>query len=126
LDNSLHEKLIAVEASLPEIEKQLSEMDISSDQKAYAEMAKKHSDVSAIVELFREWKEINLEIADAEELFQSESDEEMKSEFEEIISENKFWIGFFHNFLSFQRSSLLLTQAMKIFLLPCFTFLIFK
>ena len=32
---------------------------------------------------------INLEIADAEELFQSESDEEMKSEFEEIISENK-------------------------------------
>ena len=52
-------------------------------------MAKKHSDVSAIVELFGEWKEINLEIADAEELFQSESDEEMKSEFEEIISENK-------------------------------------
>ena len=43
LDNSLHEKLIAIEASLPEIEKQLSEMDISSDQKAYAEMAKKHS-----------------------------------------------------------------------------------
>ena len=34
LDNSLHEKLIAIEASLPEIEKQLSEMDISSDQKA--------------------------------------------------------------------------------------------
>ena len=89
MDNSLHEKLIAIEASLPEIEKQLSEMDISSDQKAYAEMAKKHSDVSAIVELFGEWKEINLEIADAEELFQSESDEEMKSEFEEIISENK-------------------------------------
>ena len=52
-------------------------------------MAKKHSDITAIVELFGEWKEINLEIADAEELFQSESDEEMKSEFEEIISENK-------------------------------------
>ena len=89
LDKSLHEKLITIEASLPEIEKQLSEIDISRDQKAYAEMAKKHSDVSTIVELFVEWKDINLEIADAEELLQSESDEEMKAEFEGIISENK-------------------------------------
>ena len=67
MDKSLHEKLITIEASLPEIEKQLSEIDISRDQKAYAEMAKKHSDVSTIVELFVEWKDINLEIADAEE-----------------------------------------------------------
>ena len=89
LDKSLHEKLITIEASLPEIEKQLSEIDISRDQKAYAEMAKKHSDVSTIVELFVEWKDINLEIDDAEELLQSESDEEMKAEFEGIISENK-------------------------------------
>ena len=89
LDNSLHEKLITIEASLPEIEKQLSEIDISRDQKAYAEMAKKHSEVSTIVELFVQWKDINLEIADAEELLQSETDEEMKSEFEGIISENK-------------------------------------
>ena len=89
LDNSLHDKLITIEASLPEIEKQLSEIDISRDQKAYAEMAKKHSEVSTIVELFVQWKDISLEIADAEELLQSETDEEMKSEFEGIISENK-------------------------------------
>jgi peptide chain release factor 1 len=89
LDKSLHEKLITIEASLPEIEKQLSEIDISRDQKSYAEMAKKHSEVSTIVELFVEWKNINLEISDAEELLQTESDEEMKTEFEGIISENK-------------------------------------
>ena len=89
LDKSLHEKLITIEASLPEIEKQLSEIDISRDQKAYAEMAKKHSEVSTIVELFVEWKDINLEITDAEELLQTESDEEMKKEFEGIISDNK-------------------------------------
>ena len=89
LDNSLHEKLIKIEASLPAIEKQLSEIDISRDQKAYAEMAKKHSEVLTIVELFVQWKDINLEIVDAEELLQSETDEEMKSEFEGIISENK-------------------------------------
>ena len=89
LDKSLHEKLITIEASLPEIEKQLSEIDISRDQKAYAEMAKKHSEVSTIVELFVEWKDINLEITDAEELLQTESDEEMKKEFEGIVSDNK-------------------------------------
>jgi len=89
LDKSLHEKLITIEASLPEIEKQLSEIDISRDQKAYAEMAKKHSEVSTIVELFVEWKDINLEITDAEELLQTESDEKMKTEFEGIISDNK-------------------------------------
>jgi len=89
LDKSLHEKLITIEASLPEIEKQLSEIDISRDQKAYAEMAKKHSEVSTIVELFVEWKDINLEITDAVELLQTESDEEMKKEFEGIISDNK-------------------------------------
>ena len=55
MDNSLHEKLKAIENSLPEIEKQLSEIDISKDQKGYAEMAKKHSDVSIIVDLFNEW-----------------------------------------------------------------------
>ena len=52
-------------------------------------MAKKHSEVSTIVELFVEWKDINLEITDAVELLQTESDEEMKKEFEGIISDNK-------------------------------------
>ena len=32
MDNSLHEKLKAIENSLPEIEKQLSEIDISKDE----------------------------------------------------------------------------------------------
>ena len=89
MDNSLHEKLKAIENSLPEIEKQLSEVDISKDQKGYAEMAKKHSDVSIIVDLFNEWKKITSEIDDAVELINSEEDEDMKSEFESIVTENK-------------------------------------
>ena len=80
MDNSLHEKLIAIENSLPEIEKQLSEVDISKDQKGYAEMAKKHSDVSIIVDLFNEWKKITSEIDDAVELINSEEDEDMINE----------------------------------------------
>ena len=89
MDNSLHEKLKAIENSLPEIEKQLSEIDISKDQKGYAEIAKKHSDVSIIVDLFNEWKKITSEIDDAVELINSEDDEDMKNEFESIVTENK-------------------------------------
>ena len=89
MDKSLHEKLQTIENSLPEIEKQLSEIDISRDQKGYAEMAKKHSDVSIIVDLFNQWKNIVEEIKDAEELLEVETDEDMKQEFEGIISTNK-------------------------------------
>ena len=89
MDNSLHEKLKAIENSLPEIEKQLSEIDISKDQKGYAEMAKKHSDVSIIVDLFNEWKKVTSEIEDAVELINSEEDEDMKNEFESEREEIK-------------------------------------
>ena len=89
MDNSLHEKLKAIEDSLPEIEKQLSQINISNDQQGYAEMAKKHSDVSIIVDLFNEWKKVTSEIEDAVELINSEEDEDMKNEFETIVTENK-------------------------------------
>ena len=89
LDKSLHDKLETIENSLPEIEKQLSAIDISRDQKGYAEMAKKHSDVSTIVDLFNQWKNIVQEIKDAEELMEVETDEDMKQDFEDIILLNK-------------------------------------
>ena len=89
MDNSLHEKLKAIEGSLPEIEKQLSKINISNDQQGYAEMAKKHSDVSIIVDLLNEWIKVTSEIEDAVELLYSEEDEDMKNEFETIVTENK-------------------------------------
>ena len=86
MDNSLHEKLKAIENSLPEIEKQLSQIDISNDQKGYAEMAKKHSDVSIIVDLFNQWKNTVEEIKDAEELMEVETDEDMKQDYGEFFA----------------------------------------
>ena len=59
MDNSLHKKLIAIENSLPEIEKQLSEVDISKDQKGYAEMAKKHKiAVVPTIIIFKDGEEV--------------------------------------------------------------------
>ena len=49
----------------------------------------KNSDVSIIVDLFNEWKKVTSEIEDAVELINSEEDEDMKNEFESIVTENK-------------------------------------
>ena len=105
MDEALVEKLTALENSLGEIEAELQKIDISSDPKAYAELAKRHSDVTAIVVLFNEWRTLNGDIADAEEMLKSEEDIDMKTELEELVSESK--------------SSIVdLTENIKIALLP--------
>ena len=105
MDKALVEKLTALEGSLEEIELELQKMDISSDPNAYAELAKRHSDVSAIVVLFNQWRTLNGDIADAEEMLKSEQDSEMKIELETIMSESKSSIED-------------LTEKIKIALLP--------
>ena len=53
MDETLIKKLTAIVESQKQLEDDLSKVDISSDPNKYAEMAKKHSDMSSIVELFR-------------------------------------------------------------------------
>ena len=68
MDKALVEKLTALEGSLEEIELELQKMNISSDPNAYAELAKRHSDARVIVVLFNQWRTLNGDIADAEEM----------------------------------------------------------
>ena len=85
MDETLIGKLTAIVESQKKLEEELSKVDISNDPKKYAEMAKKHSDMSSIVELFNQWETLNSDISDAEELLAEENDEEMKNEYAEII-----------------------------------------
>ena len=85
MDETLIKKLTAIVESQKQLEDDLSKVDISSDPNKYEEMAKKHSDMSSIVELFRQWETLTSDISDAEELLNEETDEEMKSEYEDII-----------------------------------------
>ena len=85
MDETLIRKLTAIVESQKKLEEELSKVDISNDPKKYAEMAKKHSDMSSIVELFNQWETLNSDISDAEELLAEENDEEMKNEYAEII-----------------------------------------
>ena len=48
MDKTLIEKLTELEASLKELEQDLSKVDISKDPQGYAEMAKRHSDLTPV------------------------------------------------------------------------------
>ena len=89
MDKTLIDKLTELEVSLKELEQDLSQLDISKDPQGYAEMAKRHSDLSQVVDLFNQWKQLNSDITDAQELLVEESDQNTKKEYELIISDSK-------------------------------------
>jgi len=73
----MFDRLIGVENRFIEIEKMLSQPEIVQDQEKYQKIAREHSDLSKIVTVFREYKEVDLQIADAKELLK-DTDPEMK------------------------------------------------
>ena len=89
MDKTLIDKLTELEASLKELEQDLSKVDISKDPQGYAEMAKRHSDLTQVVDLFNQWKTLNSDITDAQELLTEETDQNTKKEYELIISDSK-------------------------------------
>ena len=105
MDKTLIEKLTELEASLKELEQDLSKVDISKDPQGYAEMAKRHSDLTQVVDLFNQWKTLNSDITDAQELLTEETDQNTKKEYELIISDSKAQVE-------------VLTSKIKLALLP--------
>jgi len=89
MDETLIAKLTELENSLKELEEDLSKLDISKDPQGYAEMAKRHSDLTIVVGLFNEWKQLNSDIEDAKELLSEEIDSVEKEEYESIVTDSK-------------------------------------
>lgn len=75
----MFEKLNEVEKHFVELENKMSDPDIFSDPKAYQLVAKAHSDLSDIVNKFREYKNVQGNIAATEELLSDKLDDDMKS-----------------------------------------------
>ncbi|KPA08924.1 peptide chain release factor 1 [Candidatus Magnetomorum sp. HK-1] len=73
----MFDRLIGVEDRFIEIEKMLSQPEIVQNQEKYQKIAREHSELSKIVNVFREHKKVDLQIADAKELMK-DSDPEMK------------------------------------------------
>ncbi|WP_337400304.1 peptide chain release factor 1 [Congzhengia sp.] len=84
------EKLSFIEDRYDELSKKIADPDVISDQAVFAKLCKEQSDISPIVEKYREFKALNETIQENEELISdSETDKELKELAEEEIKESK-------------------------------------
>ena len=72
-----------------EIMNELSEPGVANDQKRFTSLMKEQSDLSPIVEAYKEYKTKKQDVADSIELLESESDEDMREMLKEELSDAK-------------------------------------
>lgn len=84
------EKLSFIEDRYDELSKKIAAPEVISDQETFAKLCKEQSDISPIVEKYREFKALNETIQENEELISDpETDKELKELAEEEIKESK-------------------------------------
>lgn len=72
-----------------EIMNELSEPWVANDQKRFTSLMKEQSDLSPIVEAYKEYKTKKQDVADSLELLESESDEDMREMLKEELNDAK-------------------------------------
>ena len=99
---SMFDKLKQVEARFEELNQQLADPAVLADGVRYQKTAKAHAEISALVEKYREWKQVEKGVADAKALL---DDPDMKALAQEELAE-----------LEKRREAL--EQELKVLLLP--------
>jgi peptide chain release factor 1 len=89
----MFERLEQTEKKYEELSQQLADPTIVNDTSKYQKTAKAHSDLSGIVEKYREYKDLKRGIADSRALVASETDAEMRAYAEEELSQLESRIG---------------------------------
>jgi peptide chain release factor 1 len=74
----MFEKLEAIEKTYEELNSQMMDPEVISDQSRYTRIARQHRELEAIVEKFREMRKISRDIDGAKELIRESDDEEMR------------------------------------------------
>ena len=86
----MFEKLSFIEDRYDELSKKIADPDVISDQAVFAKLCKEQSDISPIVEKYREFKALCQTIEENEELLSDpDTDQELKELAEEEIKESK-------------------------------------
>jgi peptide chain release factor 1 len=80
---TLYEKLDQIENRYQEMTAELSSPEILNDSANYQKLARRHSELSEMVEKYREWKQIGKELAGAKQMVLEAEDPEMKQMAEE-------------------------------------------
>ena len=100
----MFEKLAGVEERFAEIERLLSDPDLTRDQGAYRKVTKEHAELSRIVSVYREYKQVSKDIEESRDLLK-DGDEDIK----ELARED---------LLDLQERSKRLEQELKLLLIP--------
>lgn len=74
----MFERLEKVDEKFRKLEEDLSNPEILANQKEYQKVAREHSELLPIVENYRKYSKANLQIAENQELLESEDDPEMR------------------------------------------------
>lgn len=82
----MFDKLSFIEQRYEELAKQISDPDVIADQNLFRSLCKEHSDMTPIVETYREYKTAQLAIAEAKELLE---DKEMRELAQMELEENR-------------------------------------
>ena len=102
----MFDKLSFIEERFTELETKISDPAVIADQELWRKLCKEHSDITPIVNKYREYKALNDNISEAKEMIESgELDKEEKEMLEEEIEESK-------------RGIELANEELKILLLP--------
>jgi peptide chain release factor 1 len=99
------EKLQSLEDKYQELNEQLSQPEIISDQARYQKYAKAHSDLTEIVTAYREYKSVLQQLTDTREMLEQDQDEE----FRQMLTEEM---------ISLQEQQESLEQQLRVALLP--------
>lgn len=74
----MFEKLAFIEERYEQLSKQISDPDVIADQEKWRKLMKEHSDVTPIVEKYKEYKKCKDDIEGAQEILKEETDPELK------------------------------------------------
>src|SRR5260370_18293727 len=75
---TLFEKLDNIESRYQELTAQLSSPEVLGDSARYQKLARTHADLSAMVEKYRQWKELEKGVREAKQMIVESDDAEMK------------------------------------------------
>ena len=75
---TLYEKLDQIEHRYVEMTTELSSPEILNDSANYQKLARRHSELSEMVEKYRQWKQVDKELTGAKQMVAEADDPEMK------------------------------------------------
>jgi peptide chain release factor 1 len=89
----MFERLEQTEKKYDELSQQLADPNVVSDTGKYQKLAKQHSDLTPVVEKFREYKDLKRGMADSRALVASETDADMRAYAEEELAQLESRVG---------------------------------